>query len=157
MARARAGSTSNFPQGVPSLLAINKLGDVILGLTRMQEANITQQALMQQQQLDGQQTIHYTIENNLRRIGTTDDQTLAPATTRLAIEMVGAKKKYIALELFQLELNSPGCRCKITPAMLDTLFIRNFTTTTSAAPVPVDPFDCAVSLTDTCSKTSMRP
>ena len=71
----------------------------------MQEANITQQALMQQQRLDGHQTIHYTVENNLRRIRTINGQNLAPAMTRLAVEMVGAKKKYIALELSQLEVN----------------------------------------------------
>ena len=77
----------------------------------MQEANITQQALMQQQWLDGHKTIHYTVENNLRRIEIINGQNLAPAMTRLAIEMVGAKKKYIALELFQLKVNSLGCRC----------------------------------------------
>ena len=71
----------------------------------MQEANITQQAMMQHQMLDGLQTIHYTIDDILRG-SEPDYQNLAPTITRIATEMVGAKKKYIALDLFQLEINS---------------------------------------------------
>ena len=138
-----------YPPGQPPSSAIKKLGDVVIGLTKMQESYINQQALMQQQRLDGLQTIHYTVDNNLRRIGTTDGQTMAPTITRLATEMVGAKKKYIALELFQLEINSRGIRCQITPAMLDALFIGNFGAMNSASPAPVGPFSCAVSFTGT--------
>ena len=63
--------------------------------------------------------------------------------------MVGAKKKYIALELFQLEINSRGVRCQITPAMLDAVFIGNFAATNATSPAPVSPFSCAVSFIST--------
>ena len=74
---------------------------------------------------------------------------MAPSMTRLTTEMTGAKRKYIALELFQLEINARGIRCQITPSMLNCLFIRIFSATNSSTSAPASPFSYAVSFTCT--------
>ena len=109
----------------------------------MQETYINQQEEMQQCKPDGQQFIQYSIANNLRRIGTIDGQNMTQSMTRLTIEKVGAKKKYIALELFCLKLNEKCIRCQI----INSIFTGNFPAKSSTTPAPVSLFSCAVSFT----------
>ena len=119
---------------------------------------MNQQAKIQQRKLDGQETIHYTVANNLRRIETIDGQNMAPSMAHLAIEMMGAKKKHITLELFYLELSDKGICCQITPAIRKALFIGSFSAKSSTTPAPIGPFSCAVCHSHALvSKTSIHP
>ena len=129
--------------------SINKLGDVMMGLTKMQENFMNQQVEIQQCKLDDQQTIHYTVANNLRIIGTIGGQNMATSMTRLAIEMMRDTKKHIVLELFYLERNDKDIHYEITPAMLEDLFVGSFSNKSSTTPTPVEPFSFALSFTGT--------
>ena len=61
-----------------------------MGLSKMQEQSIKQQENTQQQKIDNQHTIHYTIRNSMKRLSTTDGFTPATNLTPLALDMLGS-------------------------------------------------------------------
>jgi hypothetical protein len=118
-------------------------------LAKIQEEALNQQSRLHQNKLDGFQSIHFTTENFLLRVGTEDGQSAAAAISPLARAMLQSKKKDVALELFMLELNSRGIRCQITTAFLDALFTGNLSGKSTSNVPNASSFGCSSSLAGT--------
>ena len=85
----------------------------------------------------------------LKRLGTTNGATTSTNITTLAAEMLGIKKKNVALNLLLLSLNDKGIHCEVTPNLTDSLCNGNFVPKTAFGPAAFSPFSCAPSLSGT--------
>ena len=102
-----------------------------------------------QSRQDGLQSIHYTVEHFIRRVGSPDSQAMVRALTPLARAMLSTKKKDVAHDLFMLELNEKGVRCKITPTLIDTPFSGALASCSSLDVPILRSFGCATTMTGT--------
>ena len=63
--------------------------------------------------------------------------------------MLSTKKKDVAHNLFILELNAKGVRCKITPSLNNALFSGALASRSTVDVPNASSFGCSTSLTDT--------
>ena len=77
-----------YPPLSLSDVRITRLVDCVGSLAKIQEETLNQQFYLHQNKLDGFQSIHFTAENFLRRVGTKDGQSMALAITVLARTML---------------------------------------------------------------------
>ena len=111
-------------------------------MSKLQEKSLQQQAEQHQRKIDGFQSVHYTIENQVKRIRTMDGDNPAPKLTALATEMLGSKKRDTAHNICLLSLNVRGIRCQITPKLVEAMCTGNQSSNKSMGPSPFSPFSC---------------
>jgi hypothetical protein len=128
---------------------IARLVTCVDGLAKMQESALNLQTRIHQSRQDGLQSIHYTVEHFIRRVGSPDGQVMARALPPLARAMLSTKKKDVAHDLFMLELNAKGVRCEITPALNDALFSGALASRSSLDVPNLSSFGCATTMTGT--------
>ena len=128
----------------------DKLTDAIMRLANMQERNYEIQSEIAQRKTDGRHSIHYTTDNMIRRLSTTDGDEPAQQLSTLAKEMLSQSKRHTAGHLLQLSLNADGIsRCSFTPAFIEALCTGQLISKKAFEPSPFSPFGCAPSFEGT--------
>ena len=138
--------------GVPGIQPgpMENLTDCVRQLSKLHERQTIQNTEIQQRKQSGQQSIHYTIKNTIKRIGTEDGFSASNSLTSLATKILGTKKRHHTQNFLLLTMNSNNPRCHINPKTLEALCTDSLVVKEPFSSSILSPFDYAPSLQGSC-------